>query len=111
MKMDEYEKIFFELMKYVKFIKDEKFKIQRFLSGLLSFCIDKVQYDNPITLEEAIRRENNIYEKSIGRQVFQRTWNDKMKGKRDQRKKCFKPPFSIKIPKKIIKDSQPKTNT
>jgi hypothetical protein len=32
--MDEYEKRFFELLKYVDFIKDEKVKIQRFLSGL-----------------------------------------------------------------------------
>jgi len=34
MTMDEYEKQFFELMKYVDFIKDEKVKIQTFLSGL-----------------------------------------------------------------------------
>ena len=57
MTMDEYEKRFFELLKYVDFIKDEKVKIQRFLSGLPSFYIDKIQYDNPETLEEAIRRE------------------------------------------------------
>ena len=37
MTMDEYEKIFFELLKYVDFIKDEKVKIQSFLSGLPSF--------------------------------------------------------------------------
>jgi hypothetical protein len=47
MTMDEYAKIFFELLKYVDFIKDEKFKIQRFMSGLKSFYIDKIQYDNP----------------------------------------------------------------
>jgi hypothetical protein len=34
MTMDEYENRFFELMKYVDFIKDEKVKIQTFLSGL-----------------------------------------------------------------------------
>jgi hypothetical protein len=32
MTMDEYEKRFFELLKYVDFIKDEKVKIQRFLT-------------------------------------------------------------------------------
>jgi hypothetical protein len=37
MKMEEYENRFFELLKYVGFIKDEKVKIQRFLSGLPSF--------------------------------------------------------------------------
>jgi hypothetical protein len=30
MTMDKYEKRFFELLKYVDFIKDEKVKIQRF---------------------------------------------------------------------------------
>jgi hypothetical protein len=35
MTIDEYEKRFFEFLKYVDFIKDEKVKIQRFLSGLI----------------------------------------------------------------------------
>jgi hypothetical protein len=93
MTMDEYEKRFFELLKYVGFIKDEKVKIQRFLSGLPSFYSDKIHYDNPRTLEEAIRREKHIYEHRRGRSIFQKYWNDKMKGKRDQRKKGFKTPF------------------
>jgi hypothetical protein len=62
MTMGKYEKRFFEFLKYIDFIKDEKFKIQRFLSGLPSFYSDKIQYDNPKTLEEVIRREKNIYE-------------------------------------------------
>jgi hypothetical protein len=37
MKMEENEKRFFENLKYVDFIKDDKVKIQRFLSGLPSF--------------------------------------------------------------------------
>jgi hypothetical protein len=44
-------------------------------------------------LEETIRRAKHIYEQSRGRLVFQKTWNDKIKGKREQRKKGFKPPF------------------
>jgi hypothetical protein len=43
MTMDEYEKRFFELLKYVEFIKDEKVKIKRFLSGLPSFYNDNIQ--------------------------------------------------------------------
>jgi hypothetical protein len=93
MTMDEYENKFFELLKYVDFIKDEKVKIKRFLSGLPSFYSDKIQYDNPMNLEESIRRENHLYKQSKGMLVFQKTWNDKMKGKNDQRKKGFKPPF------------------
>ena len=60
--MDEYEKIFVELLKYVGFIMDEKVKIQRFMSGLPSLYNENIHNDNPRTLEEAIRRENYIYE-------------------------------------------------
>jgi hypothetical protein len=59
MTMNEYDKRIFELLKYVNFIKDEKVKIERFLSGLPSLYSDNIQYDNPKTLEEAIRRENH----------------------------------------------------
>jgi hypothetical protein len=61
MTMDEYEKRFFELLKYVGFIKDENVKFQIFMSGLPFFYSDKIQYDNPNTLEEAIRRKNHLY--------------------------------------------------
>jgi hypothetical protein len=91
--MNEYEKRFFELLKYVDFIKDEKVKIQRFLSGLPSFYSDMIQYDNPKNFEETIRRERHLYEKRKGRPVFQKTWTEKLKGKREKRKKGFKPPF------------------
>jgi hypothetical protein len=93
MTMEEYEKCFFELLKYVDFIKDEKVKIQRFLSGLPSLYSENIQYDNSKTLEETIRRERHLYEKSKGRSVFQKAWNDNMKGKNDQRQKGFKSPF------------------
>jgi hypothetical protein len=93
MSMDEYKKRLFELLKYADFIKDDKLKLQRFLSGLSHFYSDKIQYDNPKTLEEAIRRENHLYEHRRGRPVFQKSWNDKIKGKKDRRKKSFKAPF------------------
>jgi N-glycosylase/DNA lyase len=42
MTIDEYERRFLELLKYVSFIKDETIKIQRYLSGLSSFISDKI---------------------------------------------------------------------
>jgi hypothetical protein len=39
MTMDEYEKRLSDLLKYIDFIKDEKVKIQRFVSGLPFFFI------------------------------------------------------------------------
>jgi hypothetical protein len=111
MTMDEYDKRFFELLKYVDLIKDEKFKIQNILSGLPSFYSDKIQYDNPNNLEEATRREKHIYEETIGRLVFQKSWNEKMKGKIIKGRKVLSHHFSRTTTKKISKVSQPKTNT
>jgi hypothetical protein len=50
MTIDEYERRFLELLKYVSFIKDEIVKIQRYLSGLKYFISEKIQYEDPKTL-------------------------------------------------------------
>jgi hypothetical protein len=54
MTIDEYERRFLELLKYVSFIKDETVRIQRYLNGFPPFISDKIQYDDPKTLEETI---------------------------------------------------------
>ena len=61
--MEEYERRFLDLMRYVDFIEDENVKIQRFLSGMPSFYKNKIQYDDPRSLEEATRRSKCLYEK------------------------------------------------
>jgi hypothetical protein len=93
MTIDEYERRFLELLKYVSFIKDETVKIQRYLSGFPSFISDKIQYDDPNTLEETIRRAKCLYDQQKTRPTFQKAWEDKKKVKMDQRKKGTKPPF------------------
>ena len=40
--IDEYERRFLEILKYVYFIKDETINIQRYLSGLPSFNSEKI---------------------------------------------------------------------
>jgi hypothetical protein len=101
MTMEEYEKKFLGLLKYVGFIKDEKRKIQVFLSGLPSFYKEKIQYDEPRTLTETIRKAKYLYDQGKGRDSLQKYWKDKKKEKSDQRKKGFKPPFNRNIPNKI----------
>jgi hypothetical protein len=91
--IDEYERIFLDLLKYVPFIKDEQVKIQRYLSRLTSFISDKIQYDDPKMLEETIRRDKCLYEQQMGRPIFQKASEDKMKNKVEQRKKGAKPSF------------------
>jgi hypothetical protein len=70
MTIDEYEQSFLELPKYVPFIKDEAVKIQRYLSGLPPSIGDKIQYDDPKTMEETIRREKCLYEQQIENPTF-----------------------------------------
>jgi hypothetical protein len=67
MTMAEYERNFLGLLKYVGFIKDEKVKIQMFLIGLPSFYKDKIQYDEPKTLNETIKKDKYVYEQGKGR--------------------------------------------
>ena len=89
--MEEYANRFLELLRYVKYIKDEKVKIQRFLSGLPQSYKDKIEFYEARTLEEAIRKAKYCYEQSRDKPDYQKTWKDKKNEKSDQRKKGFKP--------------------
>jgi hypothetical protein len=51
-----------ELLKYVPFIRDEAVKIQKYLSGLPRTIGDKIQYDDPNTMEDTIRRAKFLFE-------------------------------------------------
>jgi hypothetical protein len=108
MTMEEYEKNLLGLLKYVGFIKDEKVKIQSFLSGIPSFYEEKIKYDEPRTLTETIRKDKYLYEKGKGRESLQKYWKDKKKDKSDQIKKGFKPPFNINSPNKNQPDQYAK---
>jgi hypothetical protein len=93
MTMDEYERSFLELLKYVPFIKDEAVKIQRYLSGLPPSIGDKIQYDDPKTMEETIRREKCLYEQQREKPTFRKAWDDQKRFKKEQRQKGDKPSF------------------
>jgi hypothetical protein len=109
MTIDEYERRFLELLKYVSFIKDETIKIQRYLSGFPSFINDTIQYDDPKTLEETIRRTKCLYDQQKAKPTFQKSWEDKNKFKMDQRKKGTKPPFFRNNPQGQPISKEPKT--
>ena len=89
--MEEYANNFLELLRYVKYIKDEKVKIQRFLSGLPHSYKDIIEFYEPRTLKEVIRKAKYCYEKIKGNTDYHKTWNDKKNEKSDQRNKGFKP--------------------
>jgi hypothetical protein len=98
MTMVEYEKKFLGLLKYVGFIGDEKVKIQRFISGLLSFYKENIKYDEPKTLTEAITKDKYMYAQGQGRESLQKSWKDKKNVKSDQRRKGFKYSFNRNEP-------------
>ena len=54
--MEEYANKFLELLRYVRYIKDEKVKIQRLMSGFPQSYKDIIEFYEPRTLEEAIQR-------------------------------------------------------
>jgi hypothetical protein len=76
MTIDEYERSFLELLKYVPFIKDEAVKIQRYLSGLSPSIGDKIQYDDPKTMEETIRKVKCLYKQQREKPTFRKAWDD-----------------------------------
>ena len=49
-------------LRYVPYLVDEKTKVQRFLNYLPYHIKDGIEYDNPKTLEEAMRKSNFYYE-------------------------------------------------
>ena len=89
--MEEYANNFLELLRYVKYIKYEKVKIQCFLSGFPQSYKDSIEFYETRTLKEAIRKAKYCYEKNKGKPDYHKTWKDKKNDKSDQRKKGFKP--------------------
>ena len=102
--MEEYGNKFLELLSYVRYIKDDKVKIQCFFSGLPQYCKDKIEFDEPRTLEEAIRKAKYCYDQNKGKHDYHKTWKEKKNEKYDQRKKGFNlltSGINISIPHKL----------
>jgi hypothetical protein len=54
--IEEYVSRFLELLRYVPYIKVEKAKVQRFISGLPKDYQNRIEFDEPKTLEDTIRK-------------------------------------------------------
>jgi hypothetical protein len=52
--IDEYINKFLELIRYVPYIKNEKVKMQQFISGIPWSFQDRIEFDEPNTLEDTI---------------------------------------------------------
>jgi hypothetical protein len=60
--IEEYVNKFLDLLRYVPYIKAEKAKAQRFISGLPKEYQNRIEFDDPKTLEDIIRKETYCHE-------------------------------------------------
>ena len=89
---------FIELLHFVPYIKEEKVKVQWFLSCLRPSYKDQIEFDNPKTLDEVLRKEILCFEQYTWRNYLSKTWKDKKREKSNQLKKGFETPPFRKIP-------------
>lgn len=60
--MDEFVTKFTYLLRYVPYIREEKAKVQRFMSSLSAFMKERLEFDNPKTVDKAIRKAQICYQ-------------------------------------------------
>ena len=82
--MEEYTNKFLELLRYVRYIKDEKVKVQHFLSGLPQSYKDRIEFYEPRTLEEVIRKAKYCYKQRKSKPDYHKAWKEKKNEKFDQ---------------------------
>jgi hypothetical protein len=102
--MDAYAKIFMELLRYVPYLKDEKERVQCFLSGFPQSYQDIIEFDKPKTLEDTIRKAKCCYDQSRHKPEPSKDW--KRRDKSGSQKKGFRS-FPYKNPKKGAQFGQP----
>jgi len=61
---DEYTTKFLEMLRYVPYLKEEKEKIQSYVNGLSQSFKDIIEFDEPMSLEDAIQNLKHYYEQS-----------------------------------------------
>eukprot|EP00253_Pinus_taeda_P023048 PITA_23048 len=76
--MDEFITRFTSLLRYVPYIREEKEKVQRFVSSLPPYMRERIEFDNPKSMDEAIHKARICYQQSKQKgETAGRKWNDK----------------------------------
>ena len=96
MTMKDLNNKFLSLLRYVPYIVDEKPKVYRFLNCLPYHIKDRIEYDNPKTLEEAMRKANFCYEQNRKKESMANWKAKKNNNPYDQKKKDFVPNINSK---------------
>ncbi len=61
---EEYTSRFLELLRYVPYLREEKAKVHRFIRGFLVAYRERIEFDEPRSLEKAIQNLKHCYEQS-----------------------------------------------
>jgi len=72
---------FTSLLRYVPYIHEEKAKVQWFFSILPLFMKEPLEFDNPKTMDEVIRKARVCYQQNKQKVEAGKKWNDKKRSK------------------------------
>ena len=65
--IDEFVTNFMNLLRYVPYIREENAKVQRFLNCFPAVYKEKIEFDHPKTMDEAMRKDRLCYQQFKGK--------------------------------------------
>eukprot|EP00253_Pinus_taeda_P032583 PITA_32583 len=76
--MDEFITRFTSLLRYVPYIREEKAKVQRFVSSLPPYMRERIEFDNPKSMDDVIRKARICYQQSRQKgEAADKKWNER----------------------------------
>ena len=81
MTMDEYITKFTSLLRYVPYLRDEKAKAQRFMFSFPTHMKEQIEFVNPRTMDEAIRKARMCYQQSNAKGELGKNWQPRKRQK------------------------------
>eukprot|EP00253_Pinus_taeda_P022443 PITA_22443 len=76
--MDEFITRFTSLLRYVPYIREEKAKVQRFVNSLPPYTGERIEFDNPKSMDEVIHKARICYQKSKQKgETASKKWNER----------------------------------
>ena len=92
--MDEFVTKFVNIQCYVPYLREEKAKVCRFINYFIQAYKDKIKFDMPKTMDDAIRKSKLFFLQFKQWYELNKSCQHKKKEKQGQRKNVYKPsPF------------------
>ena len=99
MTMEDLINKFLYLLRFMPYIKEEKVKVQWFLSYLLQYYKCQIEFDNLKTLDEALRKARLCFEQYKQRNDLSKSLKDKNQEMFNQWEMGFQPPPFKNMPR------------